>query len=514
MNEPPVSEPDDNDAVIAALVEELKALASAKTQEAVRGSDLPLLREAARSSPSDLQDARALEDVLEKAAQACDDERVAKAAAAIWFGAGRWNAGRANLQVRQKDGAEQGFGVGLSAFIRRPAPGRPSRYEIVLTTLAKTIERSGGLSVEALARAAAGPRTPKPSADAPTSRGGRRRWAAAVAVTVGVIVALLIAAWPRTGGHAGRGGEPATPTPTSNMTPTQASVYASTSPSAAASAPVSCSIAPAQAAVDLPADLVSRLRELAAGISVAVGPASCPRTPVQLVGQGLVQELQRRQDGRRDGAIVIAPGGDPVRLSDAAYAGYRGAFARDRIDVAIQILGYPLSVEETPAGVIVHMTQGVLVGRTETDPFFVIPAVDGAYDTWLQSGGPDGALGLPTSSPMVNPSGSWYEPGQWYLEFERGYLTAPADLSERARFVRPPDPAAPLTSTRVPLTDHILRQFGGTAWYVDGSGVRHWIPDGTTYTCLGGDGAIAVNDVPGYAVWTLPAGPPAVCPPP
>jgi hypothetical protein len=57
-----------------------------------------------------------------------------------------------------------------------------------------------------------------------------------------------------------------------------------------------------------------------------------------------------------------------------------------------------------------------------------------------------------------------------------------------------------------------VRQTSGTAWWVDEDGARHWIPDGDVWRCLGGDGAVALDQLPGWAVATLPLEEAATCP--
>ena len=59
----------------------------------------------------------------------------------------------------------------------------------------------------------------------------------------------------------------------------------------------------------------------------------------------------------------------------------------------------------------------------------------------------------------------------------------------------------------------MLRQAAGQAWSVDDHGQRHWISDGDTWSCLGGDDALRpdLNDLPGYIVAVYPIGPPATC---
>jgi hypothetical protein len=72
------------------------------------------------------------------------------------------------------------------------------------------------------------------------------------------------------------------------------------------------------------------------------------------------------------------------------------------------------------------------------------------------------------------------------------------------------DPAEPLRGATV--EGRIVRQVTGVAWFVDDDGRRHWIATGGTWNCLGGDEAVAADNLPGWAVATLPLAGPARCP--
>ena len=61
------------------------------------------------------------------------------------------------------------------------------------------------------------------------------------------------------------------------------------------------------------------------------------------------------------------------------------------------------------------------------------------------------------------------------------------------------------------LAGRVLRQAGGTTWFIDDDDIRHWIADGDTWNCLGAEQRKVGGDIAGYAVATLELGPPATC---
>jgi hypothetical protein len=134
---------------------------------------------------------------------------------------------------------------------------------------------------------------------------------------------------------------------------------------------------------------------------------------------------------------------------------------------------------------------------------------DKALDLWYAHRGPSGDLGVPTTNPYPETD------GLLHLDFEHGYMTAPlADIGAL--------PAGAVRAVVVngdggqlgdpPPRERIVRQVQGMAWWVDRRGRRHWIPDGGVWACLGGDAAVARDNLPGWVVGTLPLGAPAACP--
>ena len=73
------------------------------------------------------------------------------------------------------------------------------------------------------------------------------------------------------------------------------------------------------------------------------------------------------------------------------------------------------------------------------------------------------------------------------------------------------DPAPGAGLAGLDLEGSFLRQPTGTVWFVE-DGVRHWVPTGEVYDCLGGDAVVVADEVAGSDIATLRLGEPAGCP--
>ena len=242
-------------------------------------------------------------------------------------------------------------------------------------------------------------------------------------------------------------------------------------------------------------------------------PDACAGGEAETFGEAQVQPLDDAR-GRPDGVVLVSPSGAAVRLTPTMWASYREIAGRDNPENAAAYGGYPVTVTragdpDDPVAVIIWLDQGgMIVGRREDTQMFWLPQQ--VLQLWAAHGGATGDLGVPTTNPH-------FVGGRLQLDFEHGYMTADAaDFgslllgapAEDALVV--PDPAEPLRGTAV--AGHIVRQVTGTAWFVDEDGRRHWIPSGEAWDCLGGADAVAANDLPGWAVATLPLAEAARCP--
>jgi hypothetical protein len=252
--------------------------------------------------------------------------------------------------------------------------------------------------------------------------------------------------------------------------------------------------------------------ELAAAVTQQA-PSACAGGLAETFGQAQVQPLNDVR-GRPDGVVLVSPGGPPVWLTPTMWASYREIAGRTMPENAATFAGYPVSITRAvetgvPVAVTIALDQGgVIVGRREDTQMFWLPRQ--VLPLWAAHGGASGDLGMPTSNP--------HRVGdRVQLDFEHGYMTAEVgDIDallqgaqvDDAVVVR--DPARALQGAAV--AGHIVLQTTGVAWFVDASGRRHWIAPGDTWSCLGGDAAVAVDDLPGWAVATLPLAAPARCP--
>jgi hypothetical protein len=252
--------------------------------------------------------------------------------------------------------------------------------------------------------------------------------------------------------------------------------------------------------------------ELAAAVAEEA-PGACAGGVAETFGEAQVQPLDDAR-GRPDGVVLVGPDRPPVRLTRTMWASYREIAGRATPENAATYGGYPVSVTRAvetgvPVAVTIALDQGgVIVGRREDTQMFWLPRQ--VLPLWTAHGGASGDLGMPTSNPY--PVGERLQ-----LDFEHGYMTAEAGDISAVLLGAPvddavvvPDPSAPLRGTAV--AGHIVRQATGVAWFVDDDGRRHWIATGGTWDCLGGDAAVAADDLPGWAVATLPLGAPARCP--
>jgi hypothetical protein len=217
--------------------------------------------------------------------------------------------------------------------------------------------------------------------------------------------------------------------------------------------------------------------------------------------------------GQPDGVVVLPPSGKGVRLNDTMWASYREIAGKTSPQNAAIFGGYPVAVEQPtdPDAVVIRLDAGGLViGRRADTQMFWLPTH--VLDLWEAHGGLTGELGFPTTNP-------YFVGGQLHLDFEHGYMQAEmrdfASLLlgaevDTAVVLDGTEAAAPLRDTEI--GEHIVRQTSGSAWWVDADGARHWIPDGGTWQCLGGEDAVALDHLPGWAVATLPLADPATCP--
>lgn len=217
------------------------------------------------------------------------------------------------------------------------------------------------------------------------------------------------------------------------------------------------------------------------------------------------------RDGENLGVVVDRPSGDSVYLNQVVWQSYQEIAGRGQPNSSAQFGGYPVAVEyrSDPDAIVVRLDAGgLLVGpRDDTQLFWIHPA---GVEVWQQEGGLGGPLGFPAANLRINSEGA-------FLEFAGGMLSVAPELVGAVQAGE----TVPIQVTMIDDPDEvfggvlprsvIIRQWNGVAWWIDASGFRHWISDGSVWNCLGGDDAVAADDLPGWAVWVFPLAEPVDC---
>lgn len=233
---------------------------------------------------------------------------------------------------------------------------------------------------------------------------------------------------------------------------------------------------------------------------------------VERIAEATILPVLGDDGGGPTSYLVTSPATPVVQLSTAQYASYRELTGRSEPDRAAAFGGYPVSATHDPeAGVhIVELSQGgLLLGRRDDTQGFWLPQQ--VRPEWERRGGVESDLGLPTS-------GVRYDGERMWIDFEGGYVemvVAGANASTTLdglplHVVIIDDPAAALEPFGE-IEGRVLRQAGGTAWYIGDDRRRHWIGDTGVWGCIDAEARRLAGDVAGYAVATLELGPPATC---
>jgi hypothetical protein len=193
---------------------------------------------------------------------------------------------------------------------------------------------------------------------------------------------------------------------------------------------------------------------------------------------------------------LASPNGVDLYLNNAAWGAYHQLGGKTG-DAAQSTAGLPVrSLPYADGHVEIELSAGVVLVAEKVDaPYFWIPAV---FVSWWRDH--QAQVGLPTGNPLPT----------FRQDFQKGFVS-----------VNPPQLAVPVLTAvdnpqrELPALDtirgHILREPDGTAWFISATGQRLWIADGPTWDCLGGDSKRISQDLPGYAVASLPFGGQAQC---
>ncbi len=225
----------------------------------------------------------------------------------------------------------------------------------------------------------------------------------------------------------------------------------------------------------------------------------CPGHSVEQWGHLWLQEFAGT-DTVPTGWVVANPNGEVALWAEASLiSSYRHTAGGD-----LQALGgLPVSAQEIQGRPALQLSNGgAIVAHHPGGPAFWIPAE--GVEAWMAWGGPNGELGMPMTD--VN-----YIDGRPHQDYERGALRQALDGDVEVTI-----------AGQVAVDEHldalerrhtgILRTFDGTAWWVDAQGLRHWIPDGGVWNCLGGDEIVLALEIPGWVIGPFEPGDTMSCP--
>lgn len=206
---------------------------------------------------------------------------------------------------------------------------------------------------------------------------------------------------------------------------------------------------------------------------------------------------------------------DPVLwLSEIEWASYKW---RVHSGTTHNITGVPVRRTTIGGYNVIRTSRGaVVMVRSDTWGHTV---VSGAFDVWMASGGPSGPMGLPESRATGTEGVGAHQ------AFTNGELRLPGVSTDVEAEHLPADRYVwvPLTAAQVaiaPPAPNTVQDVHGVSYYVDQSGVRHWIETYADWRCavhqLGAtdikwlDGGVI--PLPGWQAAKAPLGPKFVCP--
>lgn len=220
----------------------------------------------------------------------------------------------------------------------------------------------------------------------------------------------------------------------------------------------------------------------------------CPKDRAFLWGELAVQELDSGEADLPGALLVERTSGLAVYLTPTAYTRYRTLGSGDG-SIAQDLGGLPGEVVTLPDGSQeVQLSKGVLfVAERAGAPFFWVPG------DFLELYRRSGWLGRPVGNPLPSLQQD-YQHG--YGEFDRAtselHLT-PVDA-----------PGAELPAI-ADLSNTVMRQADGTAWWIGSDGKRYWIATGGVWNCLVKGRDEEVRTARAYAIASLPYGGHAEC---
>ncbi|MEQ1698463.1 MAG: hypothetical protein ABMA25_00040 [Ilumatobacteraceae bacterium] len=251
-----------------------------------------------------------------------------------------------------------------------------------------------------------------------------------------------------------------------------------------------------------------RLANAAAAIDLAVQEGECPTSAMQEFGGQLAVQQLSDADGDSIGVLVVSsdlvvPPATPLRLTFSQWSAYKETSGLNGENAATVISGVPIAVRVEDGWSLIDLSLGgMLVGKRPDGPHFWLPHQ--VRPEWERRGGLGGELGAPTSGLYQ------LEDSVAVLEFEHGQMSAPGveayagDLTHLEVVVVGETEALAALAALGDVNRGIIEQAAGpTSWWIE-DGKRYWIPDGDTWTCLGGEAAVVARRIPSWTVSALP----------
>ena len=165
-----------------------------------------------------------------------------------------------------------------------------------------------------------------------------------------------------------------------------------------------------------------------------------------------------------------------------------------------EIAGSPYRRADRDDGTrVVKLTQGIIVSREHQDAYLVFGTV---YNAWREHGGIDGDMGRPVSNQRDVPDVGRVQ------DFEHGRVTIDFVDPTIVEWKEVPNPAELLPPS---IGETVVVADDGSAWWIDASRVRHWLPTTNDFGCVSVLGGPPIRDVPIIAIATLPLGEPSRC---
>jgi hypothetical protein len=246
-----------------------------------------------------------------------------------------------------------------------------------------------------------------------------------------------------------------------------------------------------------------RVQPFVSGVAALIGASECPSLAMYDFGGELFVQQVVDKTGVDVGVVATKAPAAPVRLSFAQWAAFKETSGLADESAATAIAGYPTGAYTKADWSFVDLSLGgMLVGKRTDGPHFWLPHQ--VRPAWEMRGGLEGTLGAPSSGLYL------VEDSVAVLEFERGFVQAPSaealagDLTNLEVFELDEAERLARLNELGEFEGRIVEQTAGpTAWWIE-DGKRYWIADAATWTCLGGNEAVAARRVPSWALSNLP----------